>query len=125
MACARKVFPEKVIAQVTVETAKIRGNEPVPGSMFLKDSMKRSRLKDSTVSFCVCQLARKNRVVVALVLALLFSNGVCYHSRLPQLVELTIEENLVRETDLLKGREVFKRHEGKLGTMVLVVRRPG
>lgn len=89
MACARRVFPENVIAQVTVETAKIRGNEPVPKSMFLKDSMKRSRLKDSTM------------------------------------VELTIEDNLVKETDLLKGREVFKRHEGKLGTMVLVVRRPG
>mmetsp|Transcript_3911 Transcript_3911/g.6540 ORF Transcript_3911/g.6540 Transcript_3911/m.6540 type:complete len:91 (+) Transcript_3911:179-451(+) len=87
--CARRVFPEKVIAQVSVETAKIRGHEPVPPNMLLKGSLERSRLKDSTM------------------------------------VELTVDNNVVKETDILKGREVFKRHQGKLGTMVLVVRRPG
>lgn len=48
-ACARRVFSEKVVAIVAEESAKIKGDEPVPESMLLKESMKRSRLKDSTV----------------------------------------------------------------------------
>jgi hypothetical protein len=49
MSCARRVFPEKVIAYVTTELAKVTGNEPVPKSMLLSETMKRSRLKDTTV----------------------------------------------------------------------------
>jgi len=49
-ACARRVFPEKVIANVTEESSKVTGEDPVPKSMFLSETMKRSRLKDSTVS---------------------------------------------------------------------------
>jgi hypothetical protein len=50
MACARTVFPEKVIAHVTEEASKVSSNEPVPKGMLLSESMKRSRLKDTTVS---------------------------------------------------------------------------
>jgi hypothetical protein len=50
MICARKVFPEKVIAYVTNELANVTGNEPVPTSMLPSETMKRSRLKDTTVS---------------------------------------------------------------------------
>ena len=50
MACARKVFPEKVIAYVTEEASKVPCDQPVPNRMLLSESIKRSRLKDSTVS---------------------------------------------------------------------------
>lgn len=49
MACARKVFPEKVIAHVTEEASKVPCDQPVPKCMLLSESVKRSRLKDTTL----------------------------------------------------------------------------
>ena len=48
-ACARKVFPEKVIAYVAEEVSSVKGDDAIPKYMLPSESMKRSRLKDSTV----------------------------------------------------------------------------
>lgn len=42
------------------------------------------------------------------------------------MIELEIDEDhTVREVDVLRSREVIKRHRGTVGTICFVVRRPG
>jgi len=41
------------------------------------------------------------------------------------MVELLIQQNTVREIDVLRSREIVQRHTGKYGSICLVVRRPG
>ena len=43
-----------------------------------------------------------------------------------QMIELGIfPEHTVQEVDVLRSREMIKRHTGKYGTLCFVVRRPG
>jgi hypothetical protein len=63
-ACERKVFPAKVIAHVTAEIENVEGNKPFPKKFFLSETMKRSRLKDTTVSFSGC----RNLLILSLVI---------------------------------------------------------
>ena len=40
-------------------------------------------------------------------------------------VEINKQQRQVREVDVLRGREVIKRHTGRKGSLCFVVRRPG
>ena len=50
MACSQSVSSEQVIQRVTRQTQEVKGDEPIPDSFVLSPRMKRSNLRDATVS---------------------------------------------------------------------------
>eukprot|EP00542_Grammatophora_oceanica_P010291 CAMPEP_0194029288 /NCGR_PEP_ID=MMETSP0009_2-20130614/3056_1 /TAXON_ID=210454 /ORGANISM="Grammatophora oceanica, Strain CCMP 410" /LENGTH=260 /DNA_ID=CAMNT_0038668911 /DNA_START=78 /DNA_END=860 /DNA_ORIENTATION=- len=103
MACSSTVFPELVIQSVADRTSQIDGDEPIPRRMQLTPVTKQARLLDCTMTTI---LIDKNDD----------SDD----------EEDENEELYVRDGDVVKVRNVLRRHcEDRLGTIVLVVRRPG
>lgn len=58
MACSQSVSFEQVTQRVTRQTQEVKGDEPIPNSFLQSPRMKRSNLRDSTVSNTLTLLSR-------------------------------------------------------------------
>ena len=122
MSCSQVVSSEKVINAVSVHTLAVKGDEPIPDKFLLSASMKRSHLKDATVSL---ELSCRIRTICFSDFFFLTTRNQINSNE--KLVSISVDKvkATATETDVVKGRTVLTSHAGKLGTIVLAVRRPG
>ena len=122
--CEKPIYPPAVISYVNNEMKDYQfpnadDNVSIPDSLRVQPCLKNAVLRESVVSWA--------QVVAlwwcSLVILLTFLHGIIFAMR--QLKEIFIQGQSVSELDAIRGGEVMKRHSGKMGSICLVVRRPG